>query len=367
MSDKRDYYDVLGVSKDASADEIKKAYRKKALEFHPDRNPNNKEAEEKFKEAAEAYEILGDSEKKKRYDKFGHSKIGNSNRSGGFTHMDMEDIFSKFGDIFGGDFFFGGSSNRYGRKKINRGTNLRITIKLTLEEIYKGIEKKIRLQKYIRCDSCDGNGSENNSGFTTCPSCKGIGQITRTQKTILGYMQINSQCPQCGGEGQIISNKCKHCAGEGIIRGEEVITVNIPVGVTNGMELSMNGKGNAGIRNGISGDLIIAIEELEHPQFKRDGVNIFYEQYLNFADAALGTSLEVPTLQGKAKVKIESGTQSGKVLRLKGKGIPDVHGYGKGDLLVTMKIWTPQRLTSEEKEFLDILRDSDNFMPNSDN
>lgn len=360
--DKRDYYDVLGVSKNASADEIKKAYRKKALEFHPDRNPNNKDAEEKFKEAAEAYEILGNSEKKKHYDKFGHSKIGGSpSGHGGFGHMDMEDIFSKFGDIFGGEFFFGGSTHR--GRKINRGTNLRITLKLTLEEIAKGIEKKIRLQKYVRCDSCVGKGSENNSGFTVCSSCKGTGHVTRTQKTILGYMQSHSQCPQCEGEGQIIANKCKHCAGNGIVRGEEVINVNIPAGVEEGLELSMNGKGNAAIRNGIAGNLIIAIEEDEHPLFKREGVNIFYDQLLNFADAALGTSIEVPTLQGKAKVKIEAGTQSGKIIRLKGKGIPDVHGYGRGDLLVTMRIWTPQHLSSEEKEFLDILRDSENFIP----
>lgn len=370
---KRDYYEVLGVSKGASADEIKKAYRKKALEFHPDRNPNNKEAEEKFKEAAEAYEILGDENKRKRYDQFGHAGMGNGGFGGGghggFGHMDMEDIFSRFGDIFGGEHpfesFFGGGSRSRG-KRVHRGTNLRVKVKLTLEEISTGIEKKIKVGKYISCERCSGSGAAKGSGHSTCSTCKGSGQVTRAQQTILGYMQTASPCPNCGGDGQVITDKCKACGGDGIVRGEEVITIQIPAGVAEGMQLSMSGKGNAGPRSGIPGDLIVAIEEAEHSLFKRDGHNIYFEQYLNFADAALGTSLEVPTLDGKAKVKIEPGTQPGKILRLKGKGLPDVNGYGRGDLLVSINVWTPQELSSEEKKLLEKLRDANNFKPHPD-
>lgn len=362
---KRDYYDVLGVPKNASAEEIKKAYRKKALEYHPDRNPNNKEAEEKFKEAAEAYEVLSDPDKKKRYDQFGHAGVGGSAGGGFGGFSDIEDIFSRFGDIFGGEHpfesFFGGSTRS--RKKVNRGTNLRIKVKLTLEEIAKGVEKKIKVQKYVSCSHCNGTGALKGSGFTTCSSCRGTGQITRTQQTILGYMQTTSTCPQCNGEGQIIADKCRHCNGDGITRGEEVITINIPPGVAEGMQLSMSGKGNAGPRGGIPGDLIVAIEEQEHSYFKREGNNIFFEQYLNFADAALGTSVEIPTLEGKVRVKIDPGTQAGKILRLKGKGLPDVNGYGRGDLLVSINIWTPQNFSSEEKKLLEKLRESENFKP----
>jgi len=371
---KRDYYEILGVPKNASADEIKKSYRKKALEFHPDRNPNNKQAEEKFKEAAEAYEILGDDAKRKRYDQFGHAGTGSGGfgggGGGGFSHMDMEDIFSRFGDIFGGEHpfesFFGGGSRTRGGRRLNRGSNLRIKVKLTLEEIATGVEKKIKVHKYISCNHCNGSGANKGSGFSTCSTCRGTGQVTRTQQTILGYMQTASACPQCGGEGQIITDKCRYCNGDGIMRGEEVITINIPAGVAEGMQLSMSGKGNAGPRGGIAGDLIIAIEETEHPHFKREGNNIFFEQHLNFADAAMGTSIEVPTLEGKAKVKIDAGTQSGKILRLKGKGIPDVNGYGKGDLLVGLNVWTPQYLSSDEKKLLEKLRESENFKPHPD-
>lgn len=368
---KRDYYEVLGVAKNASADEIKKAYRKKALEYHPDRNPNNKEAEEKFKEAAEAYEVLGDADKKKRYDQYGHAGVGSGtggSGGGGFSHMDMEDIFSRFGDIFGGEHpfesFFGGGGRS--RRRVNRGTNLRIKVKLTLEDIAKGVEKKIKVHKYVGCTHCNGTGAMKGSGFTTCSTCRGTGQVTRTQQTILGYMQTTSTCPQCGGEGQIIADKCRYCNGDGIMRGEEVITVNIPAGVADGMQLSMSGKGNAGPRGGIAGDLLVAIEEQEHPLFKRDGNNIFYEQHLNIADASLGTTVEIPTLEGKAKVKIDAGTQAGKILRLKGKGIPDVNGYDRGDLLVSINVWTPKNLTSEEKKLLEKLRESDNFKPHPD-
>lgn len=371
---KRDYYEVLGVPKNASADEIKKAYRKKALEHHPDRNPDNKQAEEKFKEAAEAYEILGDETKRKRYDQFGHAGMGNGGFGGGGhgAHgFDMNDIFERFGDVFGGEHpfesFFGGSSRaRGGGRRVNRGSNLRIKVKLTLEEIATGVEKKIKVNKYVACDKCTGTGAKSGSGFSTCNTCKGSGQVTRTQQTILGYMQTASACPQCGGEGQIIKDKCQYCNGDGIRRGEEVISINIPAGVAEGMQLSMNGKGNAGPRSGVPGDLIIAIEEQEHEHFSREGNNIYFEQYLNFVDAAMGTSVEVPTLDGKAKVKIEPGTQPGKILRLKGKGIPDVNGYGRGDLLVSLNVWTPQHLSSEEKKILEKLRDSQNFKPHPD-
>ncbi len=373
---KRDFYDVLGVPKGASADEIKKAYRKKALEHHPDRNPDNKAAEEKFKEAAEAYEILGDEGKRKRYDQFGHAGMGNNGGfgGGGYGHMDMNDIFERFGDIFGGggggdnpfESFFGGGGGRRGGKRVHRGTNLRIKVKLTLEEIATGVEKKIKVNKYVSCTPCSGQGANKGSGFNTCTTCKGSGQVMRTQQTILGYMQTASTCPACGGEGQVITDKCKSCNGDGIVKGEDVISINIPPGVAEGMQLSMSGKGNSGPRGGVPGDLIIAVEEIEHAHFKRDGNNIIYEQYLNFADAALGTSLEVPTLDGKAKVKIDAGTQPGKVLRLKGKGIPDVNGYGKGDLLVSINIWTPHHLSSEEKKTLEKLRDSENFKPHPD-
>ena len=373
---KRDYYDILGVPKGAGADEIKKAYRKKALEHHPDRNPDNKAAEEKFKEAAEAYEVLGDETKRKRYDQYGHAGVGNAaggGYGGGHGHMDMNDIFERFGDIFGGgggdnpfESFFGGGGRGRGGRRVNRGSNLRIKVKLTLEEIATGVEKKIKVNKYISCDKCSGSGAKQGSGFSTCATCKGSGQVTRTQQTILGYMQTAATCPACGGEGQTIASKCNYCNGDGIRRGEEVITINIPAGVSEGMQLSMSGKGNAGPRSGVPGDLIIAIEEAEHEHFKREGNNIYYEHYINFADAAIGTSVEVPTLDGKAKVKIDAGTQPGKILRLKGKGISDVNGYGKGDLLVSINIWTPQNLSSEEKKTLEKLRESENFKPHPD-
>jgi len=363
---KRDYYEILGVSKGASTEEIKKAYRKNALEFHPDRNPDNKQAEEKFKESAEAYEVLGDAEKRKRYDQFGHAGLGNNGGHGGHGGFDMSDIFERFGDVFGGEHpfesFFGGGGRKSG-KRVHKGSNLRIKVRLTLEEIATGVEKKIKVSKYVSCEKCSGMGANKGSGFTSCSTCKGSGQVTRTQQTILGYMQTASTCPACGGEGQVITDKCKSCNGDGITRGEDVISINIPAGVAEGMQLSMNGKGNAGPRGGIPGDLIIAIEEAEHDHFKREGNNIFYEHYLNFADAALGTSVEVPTLDGKAKVKIDAGTQPGKILRLKGKGIPDVNGYGKGDLLISVNIWSPQHLSSEERKILEKFRESANFQP----
>lgn len=361
---KRDFYEILGVSRGASADEIKKAYRAMALKFHPDRNPNNKEAEEKFKEAAEAYEVLSDKDKRARYDQFGHAAMG-GNGGGGFSGggMNMEDIFSQFGDIFGDAFGFGGGGRSQGGRRVQKGSNLRIKVKLTLEEIAHGVEKKIKVHKHVSCKTCHGSGAAASSGTQTCGTCRGSGYVNRVTNTILGQMQTTSPCPTCHGEGQIIKDRCKACGGDGIVRGEEVITINLPAGVFEGMQLSMNGKGNAAPRGGINGDLIIAVEEIEHEFLKREGINLFYEHYINFADAALGTSIEVPTIDGKAKIKIDPGTQSGKVLRLKGKGIPDVNGYGKGDMLVNINVWTPQNLTAEEKKILEKFKEAENFHP----
>jgi molecular chaperone DnaJ len=363
---KRDFYEVLGVTKSANADEIKKAYRKMAIKYHPDKNPGDKSAEDKFKEAAEAYEVLSNPEKKARYDQFGHAGMGGSGGfGGGGHHMNMDDIFSQFSDIFGGGFggFGGGSSSRGGRR-VNRGTNLRIKVKMTLEEIATGVEKKIKVNKFVGCNSCSGSGAANGSGFSTCGTCRGSGQVTRVVNTMLGQMQSASTCPNCSGEGRIISDKCKTCFGEGIMRGEEVISINIPAGVGNDMQLSVSGKGNAGPRSGVNGDLIVQIEEVPHDKLKRDGNNLIYEHYLNFADASLGTSIDVPTLEGLARVKIDEGTQSGKLLRLRGKGLPELQGYGKGDLIVNLNVWTPQKLSADEKKLLEKLRESENFKPN---
>ncbi|MEW6469003.1 MAG: molecular chaperone DnaJ [Bacteroidota bacterium] len=360
---KRDYYDILGVGRNANAEEIKKAYRKMAIKYHPDKNPNDKTAEEKFKEAAEAYEVLSDPQKKSRYDQFGHAGMGgNGGGFGGFGGggMSMDDIFSQFGDIFGGHFGFGGSQ---GGKRVHRGSNLRVKVRLTLEDILHGTEKKIKVSKYIKCATCHGSGAKDGSAHSTCKTCNGRGSVTRLTNTILGQMQTTTTCPNCGGEGQVITDKCGTCYGDGIVKGEDVITLNIPPGVGEGMQMNVSGKGNAGPRGGINGDLIVVIEEQEHPTLKRDGNNLLCEHILNFADAALGTSVEIPTLDGKAKVKIEPGTPAGKVLRLKGKGLPDINGYGKGDLLVQINIWTPTHLSSEEKKLLEKLRDSKNFQP----
>lgn len=365
---KRDYYEILEISKSASADEIKKAYRKMAIKYHPDKNPGDKAAEDKFKEAAEAYEVLSNPDKKQRYDQYGHAGVGGNGgfggHGGGFGGMNMDDIFSQFGDIFGGHFGgggFGGGSR--GGRRVNRGSNLRVKVKLTLEEIANGVEKKIKVQKYVACKPCSGSGAKNGSAHSTCSTCKGSGQVSRVTNTILGAMQTTSTCPACGGQGQTITEKCPSCHGDGIIREEEVININIPAGVAEGMQLSVSGRGNMGARGGVAGDLIVVIEEIEHEQLKRDGANLFYDHYISLIDAALGTQIEIPTIEGKAKVKIEAGTQSGKVLRLKNKGLPDINSYHKGDLLVNINVWTPQDLTKEERKILEGLKDAENFKP----
>jgi molecular chaperone DnaJ len=366
---KRDYYDVLGVSKSASADEIKKAYRKLAIKYHPDKNPDDKAAEDKFKEAAEAYEVLSNAEKKQRYDQFGHAGAGQGGFGGGAGHMNMEDIFSQFGDIFGGgggspfDSFFGGGQSTRGGRRVARGSNLRIKVKLTLEEIAKGVEKKIKVNKQVVCQSCSGSGAKDKSSVSTCRTCGGSGAVRRVTNTILGQMQTTSTCPTCNGEGSEITAKCGTCHGEGLSRGEETISIQIPAGVSEGMQLSMSGKGNAAPRGGVPGDLIILIEEIEHETLKRDGFNIVYDLYISFADAALGASVEVPTIDGKAKLKIDAGTQAGKILRLKGKGIPEVNSYHRGDELIYVNIWTPKALSKEERELVEKLQTSPNFKP----
>ncbi len=366
---KRDYYDVLGVSRSAGADEIKKAYRKLAIKYHPDKNQGDKAAEEQFKEAAEAYEVLSNAEKKQRYDQFGHAaNAAGANGGYGGGGMNMEDIFSQFGDVFGGgspfDSFFGGGQSRgNGGRRAARGSNLRIKVKLTLDEIAKGAEKKIKVNKQVVCKTCDGSGAKDKSSFHTCSTCGGAGSVRRVTNTILGQMQTTSTCPTCNGEGTQITSKCNVCHGDGVVRGEEAISINIPAGVSEGMQLSMSGKGNAAPRGGVPGDLIILIEEVPHETLKREGNNIIYDLHVSFIDASIGSSVEVPTIDGKAKIKIEAGTQGGKILRLKGKGVPEVNSYHRGDQLIYVNIWTPKALSKEERELLERLQESPNFKP----
>jgi len=367
--EKRDYYEVLGVSKSASAEEIKKAYRKKAIEFHPDKNPGDKVAEENFKEAAEAYEVLSDPQKRQRYDQFGHAGMGNNGGFGGGSSMNMDDIFSHFGDIFGGHFggSFGGFSGFGGGgsrgQRVRRGSDLRVKVKLTLAEIATGVEKKIKVNKYVTCSHCDGSGARDSHSTKTCDTCHGSGYVTQMQRTILGQMQTQSVCPTCGGEGKIVTDKCTHCSGEGVVRAEEIITIKIPAGVAQGMQLSMQGKGNAARRGGVNGDLLIVIEEEKHPELIRDENDLIYNLLLSLPTAILGGTVEIPTVDGKVKVKIDKGTQPGKVLRLRNKGLPDVNRYGTGDLLVNIGVYIPETLSSDEKKVIEKLDESSNFKP----
>jgi len=372
---KKDFYEILGVSKSSSQDEIKKAYRKVAMQHHPDRNPGDKASEEKFKEAAEAYEILSDPDKRSQYDRFGHQAFSGARGSGGGfgggAGMNMDDIFSQFGDIFGdespfGSFFGGGGGGRRSsgsRARGVRGSNLRIKIKLNFEEMAKGASKTVKVKKYVPCTTCSGSGAKDKNSVQTCGTCGGSGQVRRVQNTFLGQMQTVTTCPTCSGEGTTITNKCTACKGDGRVYGEETVTIEIPAGVQEGMQLSMNGKGNAGERGGANGDLIVLIEEEAHAQLHRDGLNVAFDLHLSFPEAVFGTQVEVPTIDGKAKIKIPPGTQSGKIFRLKGKGFPSVNSYEKGDQLIHVNIWTPQHVSSEEKTMLEKMQDSHNFQP----
>jgi molecular chaperone DnaJ len=375
MAEKRDYYEVLGVAKTATAEEIKKAYRKKAIQYHPDKNPGDKEAEEKFKEAAEAYEVLSDPQKRQRYDQFGFAGMSGA---GGFSGGDfsMQDIFSQFGDLFeswgmgGGNFssFFGGGSSR-GGQRVRRGTDLRVKVRLTLEEIATGVEKKIKVKKLVECKQCQGTGSADGSGGETCPTCKGSGRVVRTQRGIFGMMQVQEACPTCHGEGRIIKNKCTHCGGDGVVRDEEIITIKIPAGVSGGMQIPVQGKGNAAPRGGVPGDLLVLVEEEPHKDLVREGNDLIYNLLLDMPTAILGGQVQIPTLTGDVKITITPGTQPGKVLRMRGKGLPIIdqyaRQYGTGDLLINVGVYIPEKLNKDEKKLIEQLQNSPNIVPGS--
>ncbi len=361
MSTKRDYYEILGVSRTATKEEIKKAYRRLALKYHPDRNPGDKEAEEKFKEAAEAYEVLSDDEKRRIYDQFGHDGLKGNTGFSGFS--DLDDIFSAFSDIFGEAFFgsgFSGRSRGSRSSRRNRGTDLQITIKLTLEDMVNGIQgKKIKIKKKVKCPECGGSGGDRQ----TCPTCHGSGQVYRTMQSFFGTIHQASTCPTCNGQGYIIQNACPVCHGTGLVDGEEVITIDIPPGVTGEMQMTLRGKGNAGPQGGLSGDLIINFKEESHPQLRREGVNLVYDLVISIPEAVLGTTKEIPTVEGPVKIKIAPGTESGKILRLKGKGIPVYGEQRRGDLLIKVKIFIPKNVTKKEADIIKRLQESDNFQP----
>ncbi|MBP3420348.1 MAG: molecular chaperone DnaJ [Marinifilaceae bacterium] len=379
MAEKRDYYEVLGVDRSANADTLKKAYRKLAIKYHPDKNraeevgeAQAKEAEEKFKEAAEAYSVLNDPEKRQRYDQFGHAGVdGNGGGFGGFGGfsgggMSMEDIFSAFGDIFGGGSFggFGGfGGGRSGGRRVNKGGDLRIKVKVNLHDVAHGKETKVKLKKLVPCEHCKSSGAKDSSAYTTCSTCNGTGQVTRVQQTILGAMRTSSVCPNCGGEGKIIKDKCTHCAGEGVVQGEEVISISIPAGVSDGMSVMMRGKGNAPRHGGVNGDLIVLIEEEPDKDLLRDGNDIMYNLFVSVPEAVLGESFEVPYIDGKMKVNVEAGTQPGKILRYRGKGLPDVNGYGRGDMLVKVNVWIPKNPSKEERTILQKMKDNGDMKP----
>lgn len=373
MAEKRDYYEVLGVSKSATADELKKAYRKEAIKWHPDKwsdkpESEQKAAEEKFKEAAEAYDVLSDSQKRARYDQFGHAGMdgaagGGFGGFGGFGGgMSMEDIFSQFGDIFGGGFGFGGSRGQ-ARKRTNRGSDLRIKVKVSLKDIMTGVEKKLKIPRYVSDPHCNGTGAKDGTAFQTCPTCHGSGVVTSVQQTFLGAMQSQTVCHHCGGEGKIITERCPHCNGEGIERKEEIISFKIPAGVQDGMTLTMRGQGNAARHGGINGDLLVLIEEEKDPELIRDENDLIYNLMLDFPTAALGGSVEIPTVEGKAKLKITPGTQPGKVLRLRGKGLPKMNSTMRGDLLVNVMVYVPESLTDAERSAIESLRGNQNIEP----
>lgn len=377
MAEKRDYYEVLGVDKNASAEDIKKAYRKKAIQYHPDKNPGDKEAEEKFKEAAEAYEVLSDPQKRQRYDQYGFAGMGGAGGFNGGQGMNMEDIFSQFGDLFeswgmggGGHFssFFGGQRGG-GGQRVRRGSDLRVRVHVTLEEIATGVDKKIKVKKLVPCQDCHGMGSADGSQGDVCPTCKGTGRIVRTQRGIFGMMQVQDECPTCHGEGRIIKNKCPKCNGEGVVRAEEVIDIHIPAGVTSGMQIPIHGKGNAAPNGGVSGDLLVLIEEEEHKDFVREGNDLVYNLLLDMPTAILGGQVIIPTLQGEAKITITPGTQPGKVLRMRGKGLPIIdqyaRQYGTGDMLINVGVYIPEHLSRDEKKMIEQLKTSENVKPGS--
>ena len=368
MAEKRDYYEVLGVEKNANADDIKKAYRKAAIKFHPDKNPGDKEAEEKFKEAAEAYDVLSNPDKRARYDQFGHAGMsgaagggfGGGFGGGGFS---MEDIFSQFGDIFGGHFGggFGGFGGGRGGQRVNRGSDIRVKVKLTLAEIANGTTKKLKINKNVACEKCGGSGAEGSNGYSTCATCGGSGYVTRVENTFFGRMQTQGVCPTCGGEGKVINTPCSECHGEGTMRGSEVVEIKIPAGVGEGMALTVSGKGNAARRGGVNGDLLVVIEEERDPQLVRDGDDLIHNLNITVTTALLGGEVEVPTIEGKAKIKIAAGTHAGKVLRLRGKGLPSVNGYGRGDILVVVDITIPASLSKDERKLVEKLSEQPSF------
>ncbi len=369
MAEKRDYYEVLGVEKNADAETIKKAYRKAAIKFHPDKNPGDKEAEEKFKEAAEAYDVLSNDDKRARYDRFGHAGMnGGAGGAGGFGGFggaggfSMDDIFEQFGDIFGGAFGgFGGGRGRGGRQRVNRGSDVRITVRLTLKEIAEGVTKKLKINKIVACEKCGGTGAKDKSAYSTCTQCGGSGYVITVQNSFFGRMQTQSVCPTCQGEGRIIKDKCTHCGGEGTERGDKIVEVKIPAGVSEGMALTLQGMGNAARHGGINGDLIVVIKEEEHADFERSGNNLVHNLRISVTTAILGGDAEVPTIDGRVRISIDAGTQSGKVMRLRGKGLPDVNGRGRGDIIIVVDVVIPTELTKEERKLVEQLSEQPNF------
>lgn len=379
-----DYYEILGVSRDASTEEIKKAYRKKAMKWHPDRNPDDPDAEAKFKAAAEAYEVLSTPEKRRRYDRFGHAGVGNGGTGRGEPDFhDVEDIFDAFSDIFGGagrsrggggagsifDEVFGGRQRRQRRSDRQRGrpgSDLRIKLPLTLEEIAEGVEKHIKVRKFSKCEDCDGTGAEGGTSgesYIMCPECDGTGEVREVSRSVFGQFINVQACSRCNGEGRIVKNKCDTCGGQGRIEEEEKISIDVPPGVMEGNYLTLRNAGNVGLRGGPPGDLRIEIEEEEHEHFQREGLDIFYDLYISFPDAALGTEVEVPTLEGRAKLEIEPGIQPGKILRMRGRGLPEYNGSRQGDQLIRVHVWVPKSLSADERQTLRELRESERFAP----